>query len=83
MEGVVVGVRLSGGVGPLRASVPLTPSRRTSRGLAHDLLVGPFLLMWWMTYYLMWWPMRLMFWDAPQVVRQRRRQRQNPLPRSW
>jgi hypothetical protein len=47
------------------------------------LLVGPFLLVWWMAHYLLWWPLRLVFWDAPQVVRQRRRQRRNPLPRSW
>ena len=62
---------------------PLTPSRRTSRGWVYVLLVGPFLLTWWVIHYVVWWPLRLMTWDALQVARQRRRQRQNPPPRSW
>lgn len=63
-----MGVRLSGGIGPLRASLPLGP-------LAFALIIGPFVLMWWMCLYMLYWPGRLLFFDLPRSIY---RSRQTP-----
>lgn len=60
-------LRLSGGVGPVRVSVPVV-TRRGSRSA----VMLPFWLMWWMTVYFIWWPMRLLFWDLPRWAFSRR-----------
>lgn len=60
-------VRLRGGVGPVRVSVPVV-TRRGSKSV----VMLPFLLMWWMTVYFIWWPMRLLFWDLPRWALGRR-----------
>lgn len=60
-----MGARLSGGIGPLRASLPLGP-------LAFALIVGPFVMIWWM-FLLLYWPMRWMFFDLPRAIIRSRR----------
>lgn len=69
-----MGVRLSGGIGPLRASIPLGP-------LMFALLIGPVILMWWMVLYFMIWPCKLLCYDLPRAI-QRRRQNQ-PAGPDW
>lgn len=66
-----MGVRLSGGIGPLRASIPLGP-------IMFALIVGPFVLMWWMMLYLLWWPCRLMVYDLPRAISRRRQAPRGP-----
>jgi hypothetical protein len=68
-----VGVRLSGGLGPLRVSVPLTPRRRRRGGgggasALAGLFKGTGLLMWWMLVYCCYWPMRLVYWELPRWI---------------
>lgn len=65
----MVGVRFSAGLGPFRASVPLGP-------LMFALILGPFVLMWWMTYWMLYVPMRLACWDLPRAISARKRERQ-------
>lgn len=69
--GVVVSVRLSGGLGPLRVSVPLTSGRRRRRrsGSAGGggVITAIGLLMWWMLLYGFYWPMRLLYWELPKA----------------
>lgn len=64
-QGVHMGARLSGGIGPFRAAIPLGP-------IAFGLIFGPFVLIWWMLA-LLYWPMRWMFFDLPRVIIRSRR----------
>lgn len=66
-----MGVRLSGGIGPLRASLPLGP-------IGTALIVWPLAMFWWMFVYAMYWPMRLMFFDLPRAIIRSRRAPQLP-----
>lgn len=61
-----MGVRLSGGIGPLRVSA--SPGRATSGffGLGIAAIVGMFKLMFWMLY-AGYWIMRLIYWEAPRA----------------
>ena len=68
-----MGVRLSGGLGPLRVSVPLMPSgRRRGRsgggGALAALFKGFAMLMWWMLLYGVYWPFRLLYWELPRWI---------------
>jgi hypothetical protein len=41
----------------------------------YALILGPFVLMWWMTYWMMYVPFRLACWDLPRAISARKRQR--------
>lgn len=62
-----MGVRLSGGIGPVRVSA--SPGRATSGffGLAVKAIMGMFWLMWWMLY-ACYWIMRVLYWETPRAV---------------
>jgi hypothetical protein len=61
-----MGVRLSGGIGPL--SVSASPGRATSGffGLCIAAMVGMFKVMWWMLY-AGYWILRAVYWEAPRA----------------
>jgi hypothetical protein len=61
-----VGVRLSGGIGPLRVSV--SPGRAVSgfSGLSIAVIATMFKLMWWMLY-AGYWMLRIVYWEAPRA----------------
>jgi hypothetical protein len=66
-------VRLSGGLGPLRVSIPLLPRRRRRGGGSSGagmaaLLAGCGKLLWWMLLYCCYWPMRLVYWELPRLI---------------
>jgi hypothetical protein len=71
----VVGIRLSGGLGPLRVSVPLTSGRRRRRsgssGAGLKALGGGLMalgyLLWWTLLYGVYWPMRLVYFELPRA----------------
>lgn len=62
-----MGVRLSGGIGPLRVSA--SPTRAVSGffGLCVALFVGMFKLMFWMLY-AGYWVTRAVYWDGPRAL---------------
>jgi len=61
-----MGVRLSGGIGPVRVSA--SPGRATSGffGLCIAAMVGMFKLMWWMLL-AGYWILRAVYWEAPRA----------------
>lgn len=65
-------VRLSGGLGPLRVSIPLLPRRGRRRGSSGGggalvaMLKGIGMLCWWTLVYCLYWPMRLLYWELPR-----------------
>lgn len=63
-----MGVRLSGGIGPLRVS--MSPGRSASGLFALGIksIYGMFVLMWWLLYFGCYWPVRLVYWDLPRAV---------------
>jgi len=74
----VVGVRVSGGVGPVRVSVPVGGSLTGFFGLCVKSLWWGGVLVWWMLYFGCWWPCRLLFFDLPRAgcrAYQRRQER--------
>lgn len=63
--GVAVGVRLSGGLGPLRVSMPLVSGEASAGGGVVITAIG--LLMWWMLLYGVYSPARLLYWELPRA----------------
>lgn len=61
-----MGVRLSGGIGPLRVS--MSPGRSASGffGLCIAAIVGMFQLMFWLLY-AGYWILRAVYWEAPRA----------------
>jgi hypothetical protein len=61
-----MGIRLSGGIGPLRVSA--SPGRAASGffGLGIAAIVGMFKLMFWMLY-AGYWILRAVYWEAPRA----------------
>lgn len=70
-----MGVRLSGGVGPLRVSV--SPGRASAGffGLCVAAMVGMFQLMFWLLY-AGYWVMRVVYWELPRAGWRWRKSRQ-------
>jgi hypothetical protein len=61
-----MGIRLSGGVGPLRVSVPVGGSVGGFFGLCIKAIVGMFALVWWMLL-AGYWILRAVYWEAPRA----------------
>jgi hypothetical protein len=61
-----LGVRLSGGIGPLRVSVPVGRPASGFFGLGIKAIVGMFWLMGWMLF-ACYWIMRAVYWEAPRA----------------
>lgn len=68
-----MGIRLSGGIGPLRVSVPVLPAAGGFVGLSLAVLKGLIYLVWFellLCYWLLigsYWLLRAVYWEAPRA----------------
>ncbi|MEV5079387.1 hypothetical protein AB0K74_11335 [Streptomyces sp. NPDC056159] len=68
-----MGVRLAGGIGPLRVSMPVLPAVGGFLGLGVAVLKGLIWLVWWelvLCYWMLlgcYWLLRVIYWEAPRA----------------
>ncbi|WP_329293121.1 hypothetical protein [Streptomyces sp. NBC_01455] len=73
LGGFAMGVRLSGGLGPLKVSLPVLPAAGGLVSLSFALLKGLIYLVWFellLCYWLLigcWWLLRAEYWEAPRA----------------
>lgn len=76
-----MGVRLSGGIGPLRVSVSPVRAVAGVLVLGVAVIVGMFKLAWWMLF-AGYWILRAVYWELPRAGYRLWRRRQSATPRT-